>query len=596
MKVMPKARVVHAIATALALLTPSARAQRLPVESSQGMVASASRLASEAGVEIMKKGGNAVDAAIATGLALAVTYPRAGNLAGGGFMVVRRPDGGSTVIDYRERAPAAATRDLFLDERGEVVPGRSTRGYLAAAVPGTIAGFALAFEKYGSGQVTWSQIVAPARRLAEKGIVVTPGLARDLRGSEKLLAQFAESHRVFLRGGRLYAPGETFTQPELADTLKRLQKEGPREFYEGRTARLIAEDMARHGGLITLDDLRSYRAVERATLTGHYRGYEILTVPPPSSGGIALLQMLAMLEPHEVSQMGPASAEKIHLFAEVMRRAFRDRAEYLADPDFVPVPVAGLLDPAYVQALMKNFDPAKATPSQGLAPGQPLGRRVSALPSTATPPPVLIESEETTHFSVIDAAGLAVSNTYTLNGLFGNGVTVAGTGLLLNNEMDDFTAKVGTKNLFGLIQGEANSIAPGKRPLSSMTPTIVLKDGKPVLITGSPGGPTIINTVLQMITHIVDFQMNVSQAVEFPRFHHQWLPDTINYEPFFTSRDTTRLLEAKGHVLTARKLYPNDPEAAARSWGDAESILIDSSGRRFGASDPRSPDAAAVGY
>lgn len=575
-------------------IASTARGQRLPVEATQGMVASASVLASEAGVEILKKGGNAIDASIATGLALTVTYPRAGNIGGGGFTVLRMVDGRTAALDYRERAPAAASRDMYLDAQGNVAPHRSTVGYLAAGVPGTIAGFAELHRKYGSGKVSWADLVEPARRLAQEGFIVTPGLARDLAASEKLLGQFPESKRVFLRDGRPYRPGERWVQADLARTFERLQKNGPREFYEGETARKLADDMARHGGLMTLDDLRTYKAVERDVLRGSYRGYEILTMPPPSSGGIALLQMLGMLEPYDLSRLGHNSSAKIHLFAEVMRRAFRDRAEYLGDPDFVTVPTAGLLDRDYVKRRLQDFDPDKATPSDGFAAGRPAG---AAMPPASGIRTTRNEPDETTHFSVIDAEGNVASTTYTLNGLFGNGVTVPGAGFLLNNEMDDFTSKVGVKNLYGLMQGEANAIVGGKRPLSSMTPTIVLKDGKPFLLTGSPGGPTIINTTLLVITNVVDHAMKVTQAVDAPRFHHQWMPDTINYEPFLTSLDSMRLLEAKGHSLTARKLYPNDPEASARSWGDAESILIDpKTGNRLGASDLRSPDSAAVGY
>lgn len=574
---------------------PSAWAQRLPVEASQGMVTSASAIASEVGVEIMRKGGNAVDAAVATGLALTVTYPRAGNIGGGGFLVLRLADGRVTTIDFREMAPAGASRDMYLDAKGDVAPGRSTVGYLASGVPGTIAGFALALEKYGSGKVTWADVVEPARRLAAEGFAVTPALARDLRASERLLGQFVDSKRVFLRNGQPFEAGERFVQADLGRTFERIKTAGPREFYEGETARLIAADMAAHGGLITQADLKAYRAIERPAIRGRYRGHEIITMPPPSSGGIALLQMFGMVEPHDVAALGHNSAAKIHLFVEAMRRAFRDRAEFLGDPDFVNVPVAGLLDRAYIQGLMANFDPAKATPSEGLAPGSPAGAKPLAL---TTPIAHLAdESVETTHFSVVDAAGNVASCTYTLNGLYGSGVTATGTGILLNNEMDDFTSKVGVKNMFGLIQGEANAIAPGKRPLSSMTPTIVLKDGKPFLVTGSPGGPTIINTTFLIISNVIDHSMRVTQAVDAPRFHHQWQPDVVNIEPFLTSADTTALLTAKGHKLAARKLYPNDPESTARYSGDGESILIDpATGRLLGASDPRSPDAAAVGF
>lgn len=575
---LTRKRFVGAIVILLGLC-PFVEAQRAPVESTRGMVASATLQASQAGLEILKKGGNAVDAAIATGAALAVTYPRAGNLGGGGFMLIRMSDGHTTAIDFREVAPAGASRDMYLGAEGKVVPSRSTLGYLASGVPGTVAGFDLAREKYGSGRLSWAELLEPARRLASDGFVVTPALAKDLKASEKMLGPWADSKRIFLRDGHYYAAGETLAQPELAETLGRLQKDGAREFYEGETARRIAADQKAHGGLITLDDLHGYKAVERTPLRGAYRGYEVLTMPPPSSGGIALLQTLGFLESRDVSALGNNSAAKIHLFVEAMRRAFRDRAEYLGDPDFVQVPVTRLLDKAYLAKRFSDFDPEKATPSDTLAAG--LG-------------PVK-ESTETTHYSVVDAEGNIVSVTYTLNGLFGSGVTASGTGVLLNNEMDDFTSKVGVKNMFGLIQGESNAIAPGKRPLSSMTPTILLRDGKPVLVTGSPGGPTIISTVLLVVTNVIDHTMSVTQAVDAPRFHHQWQPDVVNYEPFLTSADTMTLLKAKGHTLAARKLYPNDPDSKARSWGDAETIAIEN-GVLKGANDQRNPESAAVGW
>ena len=563
-------------------LAPSAAfAQRLPVEAEHGMVASASTLASGIGADILKRGGNAADAAVATGLALAVSYPRAGNLGGGGFAVLRFADGRATSLDFRETAPSAATRDLYLDEQGNVVAGRSTVGHLASGVPGTVAGLALLHEKFGSGRLTWTQLIEPARRLAANGFAVTPGLARDMQASASLLGRFPASRHTFLRDGNPYRAGEIFRQPDLAATLRRLQKRGATEFYKGETAQLIVKEMQSHDGLITAADLAGYRVVERAPLRGGYRGFEILTMAPPSSGGIALLQMLTMLEPHDVQGLGLNSAAKIHLFTEAMRRAFRDRARFLGDPDFVRVPMTELLDRDYLARRMADFDPRRATPGDA--------KSANIVPAH--------ESAETTHFSVVDSAGNAVSITYTLNGLWGNGVTVEGAGFLLNNEMDDFTSKPGVRNAYGLTQGELNAIAPGKRPLSSMTPTIVLKGGKPFLITGSPGGPTIINTVLLVITNVIDFNLSVTQAVDAPRFHHQWQPDVIDHEPFFTSPDTIALLTAEGHALALRKLYSNAPEAEARAWGDAESILIDpKTNLRQGARDMRSPDSAAVGW
>ena len=581
--------------TALALVlapAPRALAQRAPVEAKHGMVASVHDLASEAGVEILKKGGNAVDAGVAVGLALTVVYPFAGNIGGGGFMMIHLADGRAVAIDYRETAPAASGRDMYLGPDGNVLkpgPGSSTVGWRASGVPGSVAGFALAQQKYGSGKVSWADVCEPARRLAADGFVLSQGTAANLKAYAKLLSQFPESKRIFLADGAFHEAGTLWRQPDLAAVFARLQKNGPREFYEGETARLIADAMAKNGGTITLADLKGYAAVERKPLRGTYRGHEIVTMPPPSSGGIALLQMLGMLETHDVAKLGANSAAKFHLFIEVMRRAFRDRAEFLGDPDFVNVPTAGLLDRAYIAGLMKNFNPAKATPSDGLAPGNPAGWtpiKVSQLDDHRAR--LAAESTETTHYSIVDAAGNAVSNTYTLNGGYGSGVTIPGTGILMNNEMDDFTSKIGVKNMFGLLQGPANAIAPGKRPLSSMTPTFVLKDGKLVLVTGSPGGPTIINTVLLVITNVIDHQMPVMQAVEFPRFHHQWQPNTISHDRFSMSPDTSALLTAMGHSLNER------PNVVG---GDAETVMIDPETKlRLGAADPRKPDAKAVGY
>jgi gamma-glutamyltranspeptidase/glutathione hydrolase len=583
-------RLLSALAVVALSLAPAAPllAQRPAVEARHGLVTSAHELASHAGLEILQKGGNAVDAAVATGLALTVVYPFAGNIGGGGFMVIHLAarDGQPArelVIDYRETAPAAASRDMYLGPDGKLIKGAgsSTVGWRASGVPGSVAGFALALEKYGSGKVSWADVVEPARRLAADGHRVSQTTAHNLREwGPKLLEQFPESKKIYLNDGKFWNAGDLWVQADLGATFARLQQHGPREFYEGETARRIAAAMAAHGGTITLEDLKNYRPAERTPLRGQYRGYDIITMPPPSSGGIALLQMLQMLEPHDVAALGHNSAAKYHLFAEVMKRAFRDRAEYLGDPDFVRVPVAQLLDPTYVQGRMKDFSPDRATPAAAVQPG--LGKFVAA---------PLREKMETTHFSVVDAAGNAVANTYTLNGAYGSGVTIPGTGVLMNNEMDDFTSQVGTPNMFGLIQGEANAIVPGKRPLSSMTPTLVTKDGKLVLVTGSPGGPTIINTVLQIITNVIDHQMPVMQAVEAPRIHNQWMPDVVTFERFGMNADTAALLRAKGHTLPERKSY----EGAYQ--GDGETIWIDPvTGRRHGAADPRKGDSAALGY
>lgn len=545
------------------------------------MVVSAHFLASEAGVEIMQRGGNAIDAAVATGFALAVTYPSAGNLGGGGFMLVHLAGGRDVVIDYREVAPRGATAAMYLDAKGEplVGSGSSTVGWRASGVPGTVAGLAMAWKEYGSGKVSWSDVIEPARRLAADGHLVTQGTAASLRSSAALLERDPESRRIFLKDGAFLKQGERWRQADLAATLVRLQQEGPREFYTGETANRLASEMAAHGGLVTREDLAAYQAVVREPLRGRYRDHDIVTMPPPSSGGIALLQMFGMLEPFNVAEFGHDSAQKYHLFAEVMRRAFRDRAEYPGDPDFVQIPVERLLDRDYAKRRMADFDPRRATPSNQIAPG--LG------PVVPQPP----ESVETTHFSVTDAAGNAVSNTYTLNGSYGSGVTIAGLGVLMNNEMDDFTTAAGKPNVYGLIQGSANAITPGKRPLSSMSPTMVFKEGKLMLVTGSPGGPTIINTVLQVISNVVDHGMPAAQAVEAPRIHHQWMPDLLTHERYGMSADTVTELRARGHQIKERSSY----EGAYQ--GDAATIAIDSeNGIQQGAADPRRPDARAVGF
>lgn len=539
-----------------------------PVRARHGLVASTHEVASRVGVEILQRGGNAVDAAVAVALALAVVHPAAGNLGGGGFMLIRMADGRTTVIDYREMAPARAHRDLYVDEKGALIPEASTVGHRAVAVPGTVAGLALALEKYGT--MSWADVCRPAERLAREGVVLTHFEAESLKRASRLLSRFPESRRIFLRDGRYYEEGEVFRQPDLAETFRRLIEHGPREFYEGETARRIVAEMDAGGGLITLDDLKNYRAVEREPLRTTYRGYEIITVPPPSSGGVALIEMLHILEGFELRALGHNSADYVHLLVETMRRAFADRARFLGDPDFARIPVRGLTSRRYAEALRRTIDPKRATPSATLTGGDAFA----------------YESEHTTHFTVVDAAGNVVANTYTLNGSYGSGVTVRGAGFLLNNEMDDFTSKPGAPNMFGLLQSEANQIAPRKRPLSAMTPTIVLKDGKPWLALGSPGGPTIINTVLQVLLNVIDFQMTLPQAIAMPRVHHQWMPDQIVYEPFGLSQDTIEALRARGHAFTERPRY----------MGDVQAIMIESeTGVRVGVSDPRM-DGKPVGY
>ena len=548
-------------------------AAREPVRGRRGMVASTNEVASHVGVDIMKRGGNAVDAAIAVAFALAVTHPGAGNLGGGGFMMIRLKDGRTTAIDYREMAPAAAHRDVYLDKNGNLIEGEggSLIGYRAAGVPGTVRGMELALKKYGSGKLTWSQLVEPARRLAANGFTVTHSLARSLENSHEYLSQYAETKRIYLRNGNYYREGELFRQPELAATFARLQRFGPNEFYHGETARLIAADMKRNNGLMTLEDLRGYVAKERVPLRGNYRGHEIISMPPPSSGGAVLIQMLNILEGFELSKFEASSSERYHLMTEAMRRAFADRAEYMGDTDFVKVPIAGLIDKAYAAQLRSSINTERASRSTEVKAGRPAG----------------YESEDTTHFTVVDAEGNAVANTYTLNNSYGSAAIAKGTGIMLNDEMDDFAAKPGTPNLYGLIQGERNAVAPKKRPLSAMTPTIVLrKDGSLWFTVGSPGGPTIINTVLCIITNVIDYEMNIQQAIDAPRIHHQWLPDELTGEPFGLSGDTQRALTTRGHTL-AKKRY----------LGDAEGIMIEEkTGVRLGATDPRRSDGQAVGY
>jgi gamma-glutamyltranspeptidase/glutathione hydrolase len=546
---------------------------REPVRARHGMVASTNEVASQVGVEIMKRGGNAVDAAIAVAFALAVTHPAAGNLGGGGFMMIRLKDGRTTAIDYREMAPGAAHRNVYLDKNNNLIEGEggSLVGYRAAGVPGTVRGMELALKKYGSGKLTWTQLIEPARQLAGRGFVVTHELARSLYGNREYLEKYAETKRIYLKGGNFYQEGELFRQPELAATFARLQRSGPNDFYEGETARLIVADMKRNNGLMTMEDLRGYVAKERTPVRGNYGGYEIISMPPPSSGGAVLIQMLNILEGFDLQKLEASSSDRYHLMAEAMRRAFADRAEYMGDTDFVKVPVPGLIDKAYAATLRATINTERASTSEEVRAGRPAG----------------YESEETTHFTVVDADGNAVSNTYTLNNSYGSAAVAKGTGMLLNDEMDDFAAKPGTPNLYGLIQGERNAVAPKKRPLSAMTPTIVLrKDGSLWFTIGSPGGPTIINTVLCVITNVIDYEMNIQQAIDFPRIHHQWLPDELVGEPFGLSGDTQKALTARGHKL-----------AKLRYLGDAEGIMIEEkTGVRLGATDPRRSDGLAIGY
>ena len=543
-----------------------------PVRGRHAMVASQHELASKIGAEIMKKGGNAVDAAIAVGLALAVVYPEAGNIGGGGFMLIRKADGSSYALDYREMAPAAATRDIFVDKDGKLINGEgsSTIGYRASGVPGTLAGFDLAFKKYGSGKIRWRDLVEPARALAQNGYVLSNRLAQLLKAYKGNLGKYADSNRIFLRDGNFYKEGELFRQPDLAATLARVQSAGASEFYNGKTTQLIAADMKANNGLITLDDLKNYKAKERKPLTGTYRGYPIITMPPPSSGGIVMLQVLNMLEGFDLRSMQYNSAARYHLVAEAMRRAFADRAEFMGDPDFAKVPTDSLIEKDYGKSRAATIDPKQASSSKDIGHGEVIGG----------------EPMETTHYTVVDPQGTVVTNTYTINDLYGSAVTAKGTGVLLNDEMDDFAARPGKPNMFGLIQGERNSVQPGKRPLSSMTPTIVLrKDGTLWFALGARGGPRIISAVTQSVINVIDHDMNIQAAIDAPRIHHQWFPDELLYEPFGMSPDTLAILSAYGHK------YPARPGYVASATG----IMIDAEGVRLGAIDSRS-DGLAVGY
>jgi gamma-glutamyltranspeptidase/glutathione hydrolase len=534
-----------------------------PVAARHGMVASSEPLASQVGVEILRAGGNAVDAAVAVGFALAVTYPQAGNLGGGGFMLIRMASGDAVVVDYREQAPAAASPTMYQDAQGHLIPDASSVGARSAGVPGTVRGLALAEEKYG--KLGLARVMAPAIRLARNGFPLSYELAQGLGAERALLEKFDGSRHIFLHDGHLAEPGTTFRQPDLARTLAEIARRGSPGFYQGAVARALVATMQKYHGLISRADLEQYQAKLRPPLVGHFRGFEVFSVPPPSSGGTMLIEMLNVLEPLDLGT--PNSCASIHLIAETMRRAYADRAAYLGDTDFVSVPVAGLTSPRYAARLRDEILQAK--PEAPVRPGQPQA----------------FESGSTTHFSVVDTEGNAVSNTYTLNGWFGCGVTVEGAGFLLNNEMDDFAAKPGEPNMFGLMQGEANAIAAHKRPLSSMTPTLVTRDGKVRLVLGSPGGGTIINTVLQVLLNNLVYKMDILQAVTSPRFHDQWIPDTLTLERVGFSSDTLEKLQQAGYPLSFRD-----------GLGDCEAIALDpASGWRFGASDPRA-DGKAVGY
>jgi gamma-glutamyltranspeptidase / glutathione hydrolase len=569
------------------------------VRAAHGMVATDESLGSQAGVEIMKRGGNAVDAAVAVAFALAVVEPAAGNIGGGGFMLIRLADGKTMFLDYRETAPAKASRDMYIGKDGKLEEDTSVIGYKSVAVPGTVAGLELALKTYGSMKL--ADVMTPAIRLAEEGFPVSAKLAQELEEESPGLQDFQASRRIFLNNGRMWKAGDTLRQPELAATLKRIAKNGSSEFYQGETAKTLAEEMAKNGGLISLDDLAHYKVKVREVLhakyevSGHF--WDVLTSPPPSSGGVAVIEALNMLR--GVSLKGWDDPQSVHIVAETMRRVFADRAAYLADPDFAEVPVAGLTAPCYAKERAASIDPAKATPSASVKAGDP--RSCGERSSNSSAPQAIVslgEGPHTTHFSVVDAAGNAVASTYTLNDSYGSHVTCA-AGFLLNDEMDDFTTQPGQPNaLFGLMQSDANAIAPGHRPLSSMTPTILLRDGKLSFVTGSPGGPTIISATLLSVINWMRLGMEAQAAVNAPRFHHQWFPNRIRMEAEFPE-SMEQALRARGHDVE-RGWYetPSLGHEAKfrRHMGLVNAIGIDpQSGDRLGAADPRD-EGAAVGY
>src|ERR1017187_1397059 len=575
------------LCTLCALLASTVAAAPLrPTHAPHAIVTSVHELASRAGVEMLRSGGNAIDAAVATGFALAVVHPQAGNLGGGGFLLLRNATGETHFIDFREKAPAAATANMYLDAQGNVIPESSTDssvvGYKSIGVPGSVAGLVYAEKQYG--KLSLEKVIAPAINLARDGFPLAYEDAQALKHDD-YLAQFPRSKRFFLRDGKYYRPGELFKQPELAHTLERLAKD-PDTFYHGAMARELAAAIHKGGGLVTAADLAAYEVKEREPIRGSYRGYDIISAPPPSSGGVALVEILNILEGYDLAKSGNRSADAIHLEAEAFRRAFYDRADFMGDPDFTKVPVAQLIDKKYAAAWRDSIDPNHASVSTDLKRPSIFSELERVAQSRPAP---IREPENTTHYSLVDAEGNAVSVTTTLNDAFGSRVTAEGLGFLLNDEMDDFAAKQGVPNIYGLIQGPANAVGPGKRPLSAMTPTIVLrkdalKEGKLFLVLGSPGGPTIITTVANILIGVVDFALDIEEAVNAPRFHHQWLPDQILVEDRL-SPDTMNLLRSKGHKLNVEHF-----------WGDGECIMIDpKTGERLGASDGRN-NGKAVGF
>lgn len=538
-----------------------------PIVGTKGMVATQHALATKVGLEILEKGGNAVDAAVAVGFSLAVVLPRAGNLGGGGFMIVHETKGGTTkALNYREMAPGKSTRDMYLDSEGNVDRDKLNFRHLAAGVPGSVAGMARALELYGT--MSLAEVMAPAIKQAEDGFIVTYDLARILKALEKRIGKWPEARKIFYKkNGGYYEAGDILKQKDLAWSLKQIAKDGPSAFYNGKVGERIAKDMKANGGFITMEDLKNYKVEEMEPVWGEYRGYQVASMPPPSSGGVHIVQMLNILEGFPIGYLGHNTAETLHLMAESMKLAYADRSEHLGDPNFWEVPTEGIMSKEYADDLRKKINRWQTVPSEQIKPGKPQ----------------TYESDETTHFTVMDSKGNVVVNTYTLNFSFGSGIVAKGTGILLNNEMSDFSAKPGTPNAFGLLGGDANAVEPQKRPLSSMTPTIVFKDGKPYFATGSPGGSRIITTVLQVILNIIDHDMNVAEAAHAPKIHHQWYPEVLYIEKGI-GLDTQSLLRAKNHDVRYRA-----------AMGSTQTIML-RDGYLFGASDPRRPDGATLGF
>lgn len=549
-----------------------------PVSAKNGMVSSQESIATEVGLKILKQGGNAVDAAVSVGFALAVTYPQAGNLGGGGFMMIHlAKENKNIALDYREMAPAAASRDMFLDDKGNVDNQKARFSHLSSGVPGTVAGMLYALDKYGTMNV--EQVIAPALELAEAGLIVSENFSKALKSASQRMKKTESTRKTFYADhGNSPLTGDNFKQADLAKTLKIISQQGTEGFYKGEIAQLISSDSIKHGGIITLNDLAHYKVIERQPIHGTYHGFDIFSMPPPSSGGVHLIQMLNILEGWNLQKSGVASTLTINHMAEAMKRAYADRSVHLGDPDFFDVPVKQLTSKHYADDLRKQINNRKFTPSSEIHPGK-------------LPP---YESEQTTHYSVVDKEGNAVANTYTLNATFGNARVAEGTGFIMNNEMDDFSAKPGTANMYGLIGGTANAIEPGKRPLSSMTPTLVLKDNEIFMVTGSPGGSRIINAVLQIIINVIDHKMNVADATVAPRFHHQWYPESLLMEDGFNS-DTIAQLRAIGYSIDTPESHGNLYTPTGRHLGFLQSI-VKKDGVLTGAADPRKLGSLALGY